>query len=312
MKYKALSLLPLAAALAACAGGGVSEPHVPVSIPPLPELKDFKLQDSKGKNADFETLNTNDSKKGKLSYGSYTGTYKNIFGEISQESGYVYTTPSGKHYQLSPYSSPVISATSKTTPFPTSHEGQRLTGGEGILFICCHNTAQNTYFPVTNHDYMKFGAWIGSNGEFDLFVGGLPVGKAGLFPEPIVNKSGSATYSVWAIRVKNGKFVTSTYSPEYQNSNPIVSKLTANFDTKKLTGTIIGNNDYGSDVNLKDVTINGIDFSGSAESGGNNGTVTGKFFGKLDGSYQDDNSIGGKITFADDRSLDTVFGGSKD
>ncbi|APY30339.1 hypothetical protein AT729_02004 [Neisseria meningitidis] len=58
MKYKALSLLPLAAALAACAGGGVSEPHVPVSIPPLPELKDFKLQDSKGKNADFETLNT--------------------------------------------------------------------------------------------------------------------------------------------------------------------------------------------------------------------------------------------------------------
>ncbi|EMU4156852.1 hemoglobin-haptoglobin-utilization protein, partial [Neisseria gonorrhoeae] len=39
MKYKALPLLPLAAALAACAGGGVAEPHVPVSIPtatPLP------------------------------------------------------------------------------------------------------------------------------------------------------------------------------------------------------------------------------------------------------------------------------------
>ncbi|HGG9608587.1 TPA: hemoglobin-haptoglobin-utilization protein, partial [Neisseria meningitidis] len=39
------------------------------------------------------------------------------------------------------------------------------------------------------------------------------------------------------------------------------------------------------------------------------GKLEGKFFGKFNSSYDSDTSIGGKITFDGDRSLDTVFGG---
>lgn len=56
MKYKALPLLPLAAALAACAGG-VAEPHVPVSIPtatPLPAGEVTLSSD----NGNIENINT--------------------------------------------------------------------------------------------------------------------------------------------------------------------------------------------------------------------------------------------------------------
>ncbi|HGO8646149.1 TPA: hemoglobin-haptoglobin-utilization protein, partial [Neisseria meningitidis] len=59
MKYKALSLLPLAAALAACAGG-VAEPHVPVSIPtatPLPK-GEVTLSSDNGNIENINTANT--------------------------------------------------------------------------------------------------------------------------------------------------------------------------------------------------------------------------------------------------------------
>lgn len=170
---------------------------------------------------------------------------------------------------------------------------------------------------------MKFGAWIGPNGEIDLFAGGFPVGKTPPpafsygSSDPETKGKGKITYQVWGIRVRNGQFVTSSYTPPknsgYYSSTPtntpVLSFITANFNSNKLAGKILGNSDYGPDVEIKEATINGLTFSGNATSGGQTGKLEGKFFGKFDSSYDSDTSIGGKITFKDDRSLDTVFGG---
>lgn len=126
---------------------------------------------------------------------------------------------------------------------------------------------------------------------------------------------GKTTYEVWAVRVRNGNIVTSTYDPgkssgSSEKNTPKLSLLTANFNTNKLGGTILGNADYGPDVVMKDVGINGVDFSGTAESDGKNGKVEGKFFGQFGGD-RTEVSIGGKVTFDADKSLDTVFGGVK-
>lgn len=169
---------------------------------------------------------------------------------------------------------------------------------------------------------MKFGAWIGPNGEIDLFAGGFPVGKT---PPPAFSwgssttetalSKGKITYQVWGIRVKDGQFVTSSYTPPKiiyvePTNTPVLSFITANFNTHKLAGKIIGNSDYGPDVEIKEAKIDGLTFSGDATSGGKTGKLDGKFFGKFDSSYGNtETSIGGKITFDGDRSLDTVFGG---
>lgn len=170
---------------------------------------------------------------------------------------------------------------------------------------------------------MKFGAWIGPNGEIDLFAGGFPVGKTpppafsyGTYT-PETQGKGKITYQVWGIRVKNGQFVTSSYTPPKNSgytfsptNTPILSFITANFNSNKLAGEIIGNNDYGPNVKIENATISGLTFSGTAASDGKTGNLEGKFFGKFDGGWGNtETSIGGKITFDGDRSLDTVFGG---
>lgn len=168
---------------------------------------------------------------------------------------------------------------------------------------------------------MKFGAWIGPNGEIDLFAGGFPVGKTpppawGTYT-PETQGKGKITYQVWGIRVKNGQFVTSSYTPPKNSgytfsptNTPILSFITANFNSNKLAGEIIGNSDYGPNVKIENATISGLTFSGTAASDGKTGNLEGKFFGKFDGGWGNtETSIGGKITFDGDRSLDTVFGG---
>ncbi|RPD20767.1 hemoglobin-haptoglobin-utilization protein, partial [Neisseria meningitidis] len=202
------------------------------------------------------------------------------------------------------------------------HAGQRLADGSRI-FICCSDSGATSYAEITKQDYMKFGAWIGPNGEIDLFAGGFPVGKTpppafsygNSTPETALSK-GKITYQVWGIRVKDGQFVTSSYTPPKGSSftgytnTPVLSFITANFNSNKLAGEIRGNSDYGPSVKIENATISGPSFSGNATSGGKTGNLEGKFFGKFNGSYGNtETSIGGKITFKDDRSLDTVFGG---
>lgn len=319
MKYKALSLLPLAAALAACAGGGVAEPHVPVSIPTATPLTGEVTLSSDSNN--IENINTADT-------GSTSGisiqeraVTKNYFGVESQEKSFIFKTPGGAQYTLSSYSDPIVpSYSSPDYKIPDRYAGQRLADGSRI-FICCSNSGATSEAEITKQDYMKFGAWIGPNGEIDLFAGGFPVGKT---PKPAYSwgddtpetaGKGKITYQVWGIRVKDGQFVTSSYTPPKGSSftgytnTPVLSFITANFNSNKLAGKILGNSDYGPDVDIQNATITGLTFSGDATSGGKNGKLEGKFFGKFSSSYDSDTSIGGKITFKDDRSLDTVFGG---
>lgn len=244
-------------------------------------------------------------------------------GYKTKETSFIFQTPGGAQYTLSSYSDPIVpSYSSPDYKIPDRYAGQRLADGSRI-FICCSDSGATSEAEITKQDYMKFGAWIGPNGEIDLFAGGFPVGKT---PPPAFSwgssttetalSKGKITYQVWGIRVKDGQFVTSSYTPpkgssftSYTNT-PVRSFITANFNTQKLAGEIIGNSDYGPSVEIKEAAINGLSFSGDATSGGKTGKLDGKFFGKFNGSYGNtETSIGGKITFDGDRSLDTVFGG---
>lgn len=319
MKYKALSLLPLAAALAACAGG-VAEPHVPFSIPTATPLTgEVKLSDDNSKIENINTAGTGSTSSG---ISIQEREYKvNNYGYESTQKAFIFKTPGGAQYALSSYADPITpSYSSPDFKIPDRHAGQRLADGSRI-FICCSDSGATTYAEITKQDYMKFGAWIGPNGEIDLFAGGFPVGKT---PPPKwgshtpeTKGTGKITYQVWGIRVKDGQFVTSSYTPPKNSSSylykptntPVLSFITANFNSNKLAGKIIGNSDYGPDVEIKEAQIDGLSFSGDATSGGKTGKLEGKFFGKFNNSYDSDTSIGGKITFDGDRSLDTVFGG---
>lgn len=322
MKYKALSLLPLAAALAACAGGGAAEPHVPFSIPTATPLTgEVKLSDDNSKIENINTAGTGSTSSG---ISIQEREYKvNNYGYESTQKAFIFKTPGGAQYALSSYADPITpSYSSPDFKIPDRHAGQRLADGSRI-FICCSDSGATDQAEITKQDYMKFGAWIGPNGEIDLFAGGFPIGKT---PPPAFSwgspttetalSKGKITYQVWGIRVRNGQFVTSSYTPPkgsswsgYQNT-PVLSFITANFNSNKLAGEIIGNNDYGPNVKIENATISGLTFSGTAASDGKTGNLEGKFFGKFDGGWGNtETSIGGKITFDGDRSLDTVFGG---
>ncbi|HEZ0543378.1 hemoglobin-haptoglobin-utilization protein HupA [Neisseria meningitidis] len=321
MKYKALSLLPLAAALAACAGGGVAEPHIPVSIPtatPLP-TGEVKLSDDNSKIENINTAGTGSTSG--ISIQQREVEKEPFPGYKTKETSFIFQTPGGAQYALSSYADPItVSYSSPDFKIPDRHAGQRLADGSRI-FICCSESGATSYAEITKQDYMKFGAWIGPNGEIDLFAGGFPVGKT---PKPAYSWSddtpetqgkGKITYQVWGIRVKDGQFVTSSYTPPKGSSftgytnTPVLSFITANFNSNKLAGEIRGNSDYGLSVKIENATIDGLSFSGDATSGGKNGKLEGKFFGKFNSTRSSDTGIGGKITFKDDRSLDTVFGG---
>lgn len=302
-------------------GGGVAEPHVPVSIPtatPLPG--EVTLSDDSANIVNINTAGTGSTSSGisiqqrKYNVTSYSFT--------REEKAFIFKTPGGAQYTLSSYSDPIVpSSFSPDYKIPDRHAGQRLADGSRI-FICCSDSGATDEAEITKQDYMKFGAWIGPNGEIDLFAGGFPIGKtpppAFSWDSPTTETAGKGkiTYQVWGIRVRNGQFVTSSYTPPkgsswsgYQNT-PVLSFITANFNSNKLAGKILGNSDYGPDVDITDAKINGLTFSGDATSGGKTGKLDGKFFGKFNGSYGNtETSIGGKITFKDDRSLDTVFGG---
>lgn len=303
-------------------GGGVAEPHVPVSIPtatPLPK-GEVTLSSDNGKIENINTTSTGSTSVISIQERAVT---KNYFGVKSQEKSFIFKTPGGAQYTLSSYADPItVSYSSPDFKIPDHHAGQRLADGSRI-FICCSDSGATSYAEITKQDYMKFGAWIGPNGEIDLFAGGFPVGKTpppafpygNSTPETALSK-GKITYQVWGIRVRNRQFVTSSYTPPKSGSyygtlanTPVLSFITANFNSNKLAGEIRGNSDYGPSVKIENATINSLSFSGTATSGGKTGNLEGKFFGKFNGYRDTETSIGGKITFDGDRSLDTVFGG---
>lgn len=290
-----------------------------MSIPtatPLPK-GEVTLSSDNGKIENINTTSTGSTSVISIQERAVT---KNYFGVESQEKSFIFKTPGGAQYALSSYADPITpSYSSPDFKIPDRHAGQRLADGSRI-FICCSDSGATDQAEITKQDYMKFGAWIGPNGEIDLFAGGFPVGKTpppawGTYT-PETQGKGKITYQVWGIRVKDGQFVTSSYTPPKGSSftgytnTPVLSFITANFNSNKLAGEIIGNNDYGPNVKIENATISGLTFSGTAASDGKTGNLEGKFFGKFDGGWGNtETSIGGKITFDGDRSLDTVFGG---
>ncbi|HEZ4546964.1 TPA: hemoglobin-haptoglobin-utilization protein HupA, partial [Neisseria meningitidis] len=314
-----------------------AEPHVPVSIPtatPLP-AGEVTLSDDSVNIVNINTANTETHPPRRTRRSLYASPQntsagisiqqreveKDYFGYKSKETSFIFQTPGGAQYALSSYSDPIVpSYSSPDFKIPDRHAGQRLADGSRI-FICCSDSGATNQAEITKQDYMKFGAWIGPNGEIDLFAGGFPVGKtpasSSYYSSTLETAGkGKITYQVWGIRVKDGQFVTSSYTPPKGSSftgytnTPVLSFITANFNSNKLAGEIRGNSDYGPSVKIENATISGPSFSGNATSGGKTGNLEGKFFGKFNGSYGNtETSIGGKITFKDDRSLDTVFGG---
>ncbi len=293
-----------------------------MSIPtatPLPK-GEVTLSSDNGKIENINTTSTGSTSVISIQERAVT---KNYFGVESQEKSFIFKTPGGAQYTLSSYADPItVSYSSPDFKIPDHHAGQRLADGSRI-FICCSDSGATSYAEITKQDYMKFGAWIGPNGEIDLFAGGFPVGKTpppafsygNSTPETALSK-GKITYQVWGIRVRNRQFVTSSYTPPKSGSyygtlanTPVLSFITANFNSNKLAGEILGNSDYGPSVKIENATINSLSFSGTATSGGKTGNLEGKFFGKFNGYRDTETSIGGKITFDGDRSLDTVFGG---
>lgn len=293
-----------------------------MSIPtatPLPK-GEVTLSSDNGKIENINTTSTGSTSVISIQERAVT---KNYFGVESQEKSFIFKTPGGAQYTLSSYADPItVSYSSPDFKIPDHHAGQRLADGSRI-FICCSDSGATSYAEITKQDYMKFGAWIGPNGEIDLFAGGFPVGKTpppafsygNSTPETALSK-GKITYQVWGIRVRNRQFVTSSYTPPKSGSyygtlanTPVLSFITANFNSNKLAGEIRGNSDYGPSVKIENATINSLSFSGTATSGGKTGNLEGKFFGKFNGYRDTETSIGGKITFDGDRSLDTVFGG---
>lgn len=302
-------------------GGGVAEPHVPVSIPTATPLTGEVKLSSDSNN--IENINTANTGTGSTSGITIQEREYKVNNYGFESTAFIFRTPGGAQYTLSSYADPIVpSSFSPDYKIPDRYAGQRLADGSRI-FICCSHSGATDEAEITKQDYMKFGAWIGPNGEIDLFVGGFPIGKTPKpayswgdnTPETALSK-GKITYQVWGIRVKDGQFVTSSYTPPKGSSftgytnTPVLSFITANFNSNKLAGEIRGNSDYGPSVKIENATISGPSFSGNATSGGKTGNLEGKFFGKFNGSYGNtETSIGGKITFKDDRSLDTVFGG---
>lgn len=304
-------------------GGGVAEPHVPFSIPtatPLPAGEVTLSNDSNN----IENINTiNPPSAAPQNTSSGISIQQREVEVIFGNKPFIFQTPGGAQYALSSYADPITpSYSSPDFKIPDRHAGQRLADGSRI-FVCCSDSGATSYAEITKQDYMKFGAWIGPNGEIDLFAGGFPVGKTpppafsygSSTPETALSK-GKITYQVWGIRVRNGQFVTSSYTPPKSGSyygtlanTPVLSFITANFNSNTLAGKILGNSDYGPDVDIQNATITGPTFSGDATSGGKSGKLEGKFFGKFASTRSSEVSIGGKITFDGDRSLDTVFGG---
>lgn len=303
-----ISTLCTASVLSACAGGGMDEPHTPVSVPTVAA-------------AAAPVFHADDARAVSLSTG---GGKVRLLAAADGKPETAFQTADGRIYRPNAYSDPMVpSSFSPSYRFPTRHAGQGADGG-GQWLACCTESARFSYGAATRLESgLRFGAWARADGAAELFAGGLPA-DAALMPggsdEAVRGMKGKATYEVVAVRAREGGFATSSYTPKnWQNGSEaaVRSLVTANFNTAKLGGTIVGNSDFGADIVLRDVDIRGNAFSGSAQSDGYAGKVDGRFFGAAHYGYDktllkpSGGDIGGIITFDGQSRLNAAFGGSR-
>lgn len=301
-------ILSVAAGLAGCAGNGaVNIPDGTAPIPPLTPADQSKIlgpaADKSGNPLPQKYFQTGN---GQLRYISWSGSH----GAVNK---FIYQAPNGKTYAFDGFTNPPNFSGSFTPDKtqPTKMIPQSDSNGNKLL-VCCENFSSS--FPAGHLQGVRYGAWIGADGQADLFVGGVlaDVNKmqSWNFTHDWSEKGparGKATYEVWAFRIKDGAVTSSSYNP---GSGGIRSLLTVNFNTNKIGGTIKGNADFGPDINFGDVNVNGNTFNGSASSGGSVGQVSGGFYGRNTYGRPDGTEIGGKISFDSRPELNSVFGGA--
>ncbi|QMT32069.1 Slam-dependent surface lipoprotein [Alysiella filiformis] len=283
--------------LSACSGSSIEEPKVFVSLNTAQAVSESQVQ-------------TQDSSR---------ATVSTHGGEVlSAGSLMVYKTPDGKYYPLGESNTlirPVYSSPDKT--FGTKQYMQNTDNG-GKLFACC--TGAGVDVPAAHVKSSYYGAWLAKDGTSSLFSGGVLADPAHMQGGANNPNKGKASYDVLAVRVKNGELVNSSYTPKNANhadAPTVISRLTVNFNTGKLGGTILGNRDFGNDIVMKDVSVNGNTFQGSAVSGSATGAVEGAFYGAQSTWSQytaqdrhSGNEIGGIVKFGN-ANLDAAFGGSR-
>ncbi|WP_338809279.1 transferrin-binding protein-like solute binding protein [Neisseria leonii] len=315
--------------LAACAGGGGVEPPKTIPTAQLLAAPQFKvggkIVDSYGNEGTITELNeksdlpitmSSDS-QGRLKAYSVVRRYWREVSWDPSRSGYVtepmwgsvfaYTTPEGKIYRLEALSNPQINTGFgiTKTQSPTRHEMLPLEDNGGKLITCCEN-GSSRFAPGYLTD-SRFGAWMAPNGQVQFFNGGVLADEAQL-PGAAQNggvPKGKVTYEVIGIRIKNGMAMTSAHDTAKKDN----SLLTVNFNTGKLGGRILGNSDFGGDIDFNDVSVSGNAFSGTAVSEGKTGQVSGHFFGKPGYRKPAGSEIGGQVDFSNG-NLNAVFGGS--
>lgn len=304
--------LALPLLLTACAGGsGVGIPDTVVPVPTLSAFNPTAPEVVEKLPNEIFSFNIGEKKSG-LQYWKINTT-RNGFTSASDR--LVYQAPDGKLYNFGTFTNPLIPGYADPEKnLKTVHDTQPTDNG-GKLFVCCDNGSRS-YVPTKSSD-IAYGIWFDASGKPDLFVGGVAADlktMQGATADNEYKAKGKATYEVWALRAKNGTVVASTYKPNtsWRQKDGIKSLVTVNFNTGKLGGKIIGNDDFGADIDFTEVSVNGNRFSGSAVSDGQNGRVEGGFFGKKGYYSPSGQAIGGTIVFEGNRKLDSVFGGAVD
>lgn len=313
MKHLILSL-SVAAALAGCAGnGGVTIPDGTAPIPPLTPADSSKIL---GPASTGETPTTFQTGNGQLRYVSWAGV--DFWGDPTTENRFIYQASNGRIYTFDGYTDPPNFSDRFA---PDNSQSTRMIPQVDAygnkLLVCCEKFTNSV--PAAYVRSVRYGAWIGANGQNDLFVGGILANPNQMQNYDFVEgweqngtARGKATYEVWAFRIKDGAVVSSSYNTNTNGrGNGISSLLTANFNTGQIGGVIKGNSDFGADITFNNVNINGNTFSGSVMSGGESGQVNGGFYGKTTSRWSPHGTeIGGKIVFDGNHNLDSVFGGS--
>lgn len=302
-----------------CAGGGGVD--MPQSVATLPTLQAF---DPNASNVQKNTqlAITQQHTQAQANIVPYTIKTPNpyISGVFDEANKLLYQAADGTIYQFNEFTNPFMPGSgSPELTVPTKHKVQTAENG-GKLLACCEKPG--SYYDVFKlNDELRFGVWIDPNGNPDLFLGGvetLASDLQGVSNSPNNTATGKATYHVWALRSDGKEITSSTYRAKSRyDRNPDtlkVSKLTVNFNTGKIGGTINGNADFGADIVFQDVDVDGSKFSGSVVSGSHKGQVEGNFFGKGTTGWRarpGGGLIGGMITFQDDAHLNSVFGGTR-
>lgn len=288
--------------LVACSGGGsVNEP---TTLAPIPILEPIDPASIKGNPKAIETYHTNSNNHGKLVDYVKKGYRKDI-------NTFYYQAEDDKLYEFNSYTDPFQKSSGTKDLTVLSQQIAQPTVSGGKLFACC--SRNSSYHDAFQLNSLYYGAWIADNNN-DLFVGGVKADPSQLQREKNsvdTKPTGKATYYVVALRIKDQNPVLSNYRPvsRYLSSEERqkifqVSKITVNFNTNKVGGTIVGNADFGADIQFKDVNLTGVDFSGSVTSDGYSGNVKGSLYGN-GGS-----EIGGVASFEHHSELNSAFGGS--